>query len=577
MKLSKTFIVILLISLMCAIHTRFGSRSRLGDAKSYVQFARLPYCGAARLLNPACEVCNTIRFLGYSVEKVFTYERTINGRPVTITMTFSKNFDQRELVVSFGGPKTEDIQYIQSLYSSGFVSVNQSKIEKGFWDIYEATIRHDLIGRLDDGNYFELVFVGHSVGGSFAVLAAYDVAAIKLKFPNPHVFVYGALTVGDETFMIHFKKLADVVRIKKNHDFYMQFPTCLITGINHGTCFEDYSTLLYRYPKFESYLSVAYPLYHGLWPSPFYTSYYGGIPYYGFYHPGGLYGSLYDYPSRPGSDYPRDTRDPRDQRDPSLIDDPTDKDKVPNDDKEPLEEPIPSLKNKKADPRLQSVENIAKIQQNLKSLKSYLDGDKKEENIDEEKKHKSNRLEAINRGSDEEDINYVRENNRQKENYEASNNRINRRNSYREEAEDIEDRRDSSHGETSNYRDSSYESYNHGSNGNRARKNYTRRNYSGSNVSSYSSPSYESGSYGSSSSNYGNSSSDYGGSSVATNFLETRRSRRSKNKNRMSYRKAFLGYFDALENCRIEGKSANCKLDPNVHKTYYGVDIENCF
>lgn len=595
MKLSKKFIVLLLLTAICVIQSRYKSKNRLIDAEPYVQFARLPYCSPTRLSNPTCDVCHKIGFQGYSVENVFTYDRDVDGRPITISMTFSKNSDGRELVVSFGGPKTEDIMYIQSLYSSGFINVNESKIEKGFWDIYESSIKDDLISRLEVSNYRDLVFVGHSVGGSLAVLAAYDVGASDLNIPKPHVYVFGALTVGDRTFMKHFKNLANVVRIKKNDDLYMQFPTCLITGIDSGTCFEDYSTLLDIYPTYRPYLSVAYPLYHGSWPSPFYTSYYGGHPYYGFYHPGGLYGSIYDYPSTYGYGYGNVYGYGYDYgRDPTLIDDPSDTYKAPlNKDREPEEEPIPALNNKKNDhsiSQFQGLDNIAKVQHTIKNLKGLINEDRDTGIVNDFNKPR---------------VNYRRENNNkdnEKENYwdEAEEDQYDSGESDYEASSDGESSRESSN-ESSNYLnnsetnknrknnyarnnsgldyssnpESSYESSNVNNSGaNRYRNNHTTNN-SGMYESSYSQPSYESGSASYNSPSHINNSSR--SSSISTNFLETSIKRRSLLKYRRSYRKAFKGYFNELENCRIHGKSANCKLDPKTHKTYYGVDIENCY
>ena len=60
-------------------------------------------------------------------------------------------------------------------------------------------------------------------------------------------------------------------------------------------------------------------------------------------------------------------------------------------------------------------------------------------------------------------------------------------------------------------------------------------------------------------------------------FLQISSKRRSSTKMRKAYRKAFAGYFSTLNNCKLNGKSANCQVDPNVHKTYYGIDIENCY
>jgi len=540
MKLSKSLIAFIIFAILCFVQTRFRTRTKVNQAQNFVQFARISYCSPTKLLDPTCQVCRQIGFSGFSVEKSYTYDRSVNGRQIRINMTISKSLNGQQIIVSFGGPKTEDLIDIQSLYRSGFVQINQNQIEKGFWDLYEGAMRNDLINRLDDLNYTQLTFVGHSVGGSLAVLAAYDVSASNLGIPKPFVYVYGALTVGDQKFINHFKNLAQVVRIKKNQDLYVQFPYCLITDLNYSTCFDDYSTLITRYPFYRDYLRVAYPYYssYGYWAHPFYE----GYPYYSYgYGYGHPYGHLYGaYPNYPNSYYPRDDRDDR------VLDQPhklgNEKEKVNDHDPDQDEtETIKSttLNNKTKNIKDQPVfglnnrDNIKRIRNNLKNLKEELavqETKEEETSRDEQDSQLEEKEPEIQ--EEVEEVEVPQKNNKQN----TRRNRVNQNLSQDGYATENGSR----YSESSSNSPSGYSDL--GGSGNSAqRKNITSSSYS------------------------------------SANFLEKNMKRSSRMNAARVLRKAFNGFFEALENCKITKGAANCELDPTVHKTYYGVDIENCY
>jgi hypothetical protein len=492
--------------------------------------------------------------IGFTVEKAHTYEKLIDNHKVIFTMTISKDLNGQQLVISFGGPKTEDLIYIQSLYSSGFITIDKNKVEKGFWDIYTGAMKNDLTARLHNLNYSELIFVGHSVGGSMAVLAAYDVAASNSGLPKPHVYVYGALTVGDDNFVDHFKNLADVVRIKKNQDLYAQFPTCLITGIQSSVCFEDYSTLYSRYPFYRPYLSVAYPYLHGsgYWSSPFFNSYFGHyLPYGSHYGYGG-------YTSYPGQFIVGGRDDP--QHNPE--------DDVPNQgqpaDKAPQAEPIPLLNNKKGNATPSASQSTQNSKINTRTSTNPSASPAISPSASPRREEESDRIDLSSQASDQKgSLSNTRENQKHlQDTFGSTSSRV-------EENHDYNYGGDMHQSSARNTRNSRVESY----------SNAGASGYSNSSsASSFSNSSGASG-YSNIGSSSGSSSSGnrISGSSYSSSFLEMSNKKRSSTKMRKVYRRAFVDYFNSLDNCQINGKSANCQVNPNVHKTYYGIDIENCY
>jgi len=592
MKLSKAFIFVVLIISLSSIQTRRQMTMSSGNAQSYVQFARLPYCDVQRISKPQhvdCDVCEKTRQVGSTIERIYTYDKIINNYSVRFNMVISKGAFEK-LVISFGGPKTENLFHIQDLYRNGFININNNKIEKGFWDIYDGEIRRDLTSRLRHRDYYDLVFVGHSVGGSLAVIAAYDVSMSNMSLPKPHVYVYGALTVGDQNFSNHIKDISEIVRIKKSQDLYTQFPYCLLTNSYSSTCYGDYSTLYQRYPFYRPYLNGVYPNFggRGYWPS---MNYYSG---YGSYYPYGIrtggyfpyYGGRYSlYPNFPslGLGLPRPGPYPGQyivggKNDPAL----QQGNVPPNQEKgaqtPPQADPILGLTNNKKlnskpdspSPQTDPIELLTNKKVNSK------EGSLSDPNSDVDSSAISKASRFDNSHHNSRSHSKLNGDNHASNFHHHSNHRDHYGSQSSEALSTHNSRSNANHGynQVSDYSSSIGGSqFESSSISGGSDSSFSSMGDSIGGGSSFSSMGDSNGG-GSSFSSMGDS---IGGGSGISSFLETSSKKRTSAQMRKVQRQAFNNYFGSLDNCRVNGNLANCQLEPNVHKTYYGVNIEDCY
>lgn len=146
------------------------------------------------------------------------------------------NEQLNKVIVSIGGPRNLDVEFYNKIYSEKFNFIRQNKIliEKEFYEVYHTHIRNFLIKKLtklkfEGFNYPEYVFNGHSLGGSLAIYAAYDLAksgVINWRLRKPIVYSFGALRIGDISFATQVNKYVDVWRITKENDYLTRAPIC---------------------------------------------------------------------------------------------------------------------------------------------------------------------------------------------------------------------------------------------------------------------------------------------------------------------------------------------------------------
>jgi predicted alpha/beta hydrolase family esterase len=117
----------------------------------------------------------------------------------------------QEIIISFSGPKSTDNKFYKKLWSEGFSKFHDLNIETPYVSDYNnitKTLKESL--KKLEQEYplikdFKFIFVGHSFGGSLAVLSAYDIISTKFvgtfEIRAPIVNTYGQLRIGDSDFV----------------------------------------------------------------------------------------------------------------------------------------------------------------------------------------------------------------------------------------------------------------------------------------------------------------------------------------------------------------------------------------
>ena len=254
-------------------------------AKAYIYFAKLPYCEEQK----TCEACKEIRSKGF---QLIASEKAKSGA-VQISMTINRNVEKKETVISFAGPKSNDINFIQSIYIKGFSAeaykALKAPVETVFWDGYTA-IKPKLIKQITEillsSEEENILFVGHSFGGSLAILAAYDLKKTNIinKTHKPKVITFAALKIGNFGFLkrLHTLIPIGVIRLRSIFDLYTFIPRCVfIPSLNVFHCYTSYLNLLRVWPIFARYIYTYYPIIRSkiAWAAPGVVKNFGPKPF----------------------------------------------------------------------------------------------------------------------------------------------------------------------------------------------------------------------------------------------------------------------------------------------------------
>jgi hypothetical protein len=245
----KYFLTIIIsLTLLSTITSRLKTKIENTAAKQYIPFAQLPYCQPNIIKEKSCSVCSQIKEKGFEIK----FLKTVTSDEININMVISQS--QTETVISFGGPKSTDIVYLQNVYKKGMSKVstlNNKPLETEFWNVY-MEFRNDLIKALKKGG--KVALVGHSFGGSLALIAAYDISLNKLAVQTPNVYTFGALKTGDSEFKTTVKNLVpSLYGITYVNDYYSMFPRCVYMNGYVFHCYRNYVNLVSAYPPFAYY------------------------------------------------------------------------------------------------------------------------------------------------------------------------------------------------------------------------------------------------------------------------------------------------------------------------------------
>merc|ERR1711957_1039316 len=118
------------------------------------------------------------------------------------------------------------------------------QVEKEYYQIYFNKLRKILKQKLmkirsSGRSKFQTYFAGHSIGGSLATLAAFDMQKSKVV-NDVKVFSVAPLRLGDATFVALVNTYVTVYRIVKKSDYLVRIPNCYYsTTYKMWRCFNE--------------------------------------------------------------------------------------------------------------------------------------------------------------------------------------------------------------------------------------------------------------------------------------------------------------------------------------------------
>ena len=247
MKYLALYVIILIAVTNChkkieKMETNISSPNNFSqtDAKMFVSFAKNVSC-AAKPLEQSCPKCiNSAN--GY---KLFFFYQTTRFQTNRFKFMIHYNDSTKKVVVSFAGPNARtSARYIQRIYSMGFswVRTFRVQLESEYNIVYYHQLRSILRKKIEKIKHsgragYQFVFVGHSVGGSLATLASYDLTNSKLiskSHNHTEVFTYGALRIGDAHFVSLVNAAVVLYRVINPTDYIVRIPNCYysVPGLN---------------------------------------------------------------------------------------------------------------------------------------------------------------------------------------------------------------------------------------------------------------------------------------------------------------------------------------------------------
>jgi len=171
--------------------------------------------------------------------KLFFSYKMVRLTNYTYKFKIFYNDDDKTIIISFKGPsinKENNVKYIQHIYNSGWKTNEKLKykIEQEFNLVYFYNLRKVLLQKMFElkksgREKYLFYFTGHSIGGSLAVLAAYDLVnlgLIKTMENLPTVYTYGMLRIGDQNFIRLVDNSLYIYKIMKINDFAPRIPIC---------------------------------------------------------------------------------------------------------------------------------------------------------------------------------------------------------------------------------------------------------------------------------------------------------------------------------------------------------------
>lgn len=211
------------------------------DAKLFANFSKMASC-ASKPLKEKCPKCLNPGS-GY---KFYFFYQTTRINKFNYKFMIHYNDILKKILVTFSGPSVSEHVYIKYIYSAGFSLVKKYnfQVEKEYYLVYFTKIRKILQQKLEKlrssgRKKFQTYFAGHSIGGSLATLAAFDMQQSKV-IQNIKVFSLAPLRLGDAAFVAMVNSYVTVYRIVKKNDYLVRIPNCYFSSTyNMWRCFNE--------------------------------------------------------------------------------------------------------------------------------------------------------------------------------------------------------------------------------------------------------------------------------------------------------------------------------------------------
>jgi len=236
MKLIGFFIFIIISLANCTMKSSTnistGTTFDQSGPKLYVKYAKMLTC-AQKPLETSCPKC-VAQTNGFSL---FFFYQTSRLRQYHYKFMIHYNDEERKVVVTFAGPSVKaNPRYVQLIYSQGFRWVREYsvQVESEYHTVYYKQLRKLLISKISKvlhsgRSHYQFIFTGHSIGGSLATLASYDLHHSELlnrERNHTQVYTFGGLRIGDRRLVTLVNTSVTLFRIIRNDDYIVRIPNC---------------------------------------------------------------------------------------------------------------------------------------------------------------------------------------------------------------------------------------------------------------------------------------------------------------------------------------------------------------
>jgi len=148
-----------------------------------------------------------------------------------INFSVLKSDEYKKFIFCFPGT-TSFIQLLEEIIKSKFVSYFKNKdikVNEYFYEIfqliYNDVFSKEIINNLKSNPEYQIIFIGHSLGGAISTLISYYYAKESLSSNEPVLITFGQPRVGDINFSKDYMKLIPLVfRIAREEDIITRIP-----------------------------------------------------------------------------------------------------------------------------------------------------------------------------------------------------------------------------------------------------------------------------------------------------------------------------------------------------------------
>lgn len=262
----KGFIGLFLI--FALVHLSSQQMYDSANAFEMMRAASASYCSSDTLVNMQCGgVCNDLH--GYQFVRQFSAD--INADE-SLSYSVLFNPDLKIYIISFRGTRGVD-QLLTEMVSAESVpyqlhDIPNAAATKYFYNAYTNYLRNDLISHIqsavNDYPDYDFHFVGHSLGGALATLAALDMSYAQfLPKSRINLYTYGSPRVGDFNFAQAVVNSVNIInRVVHHQDAVPHLPPCVIDFSGNCSPDADHS---------DESNNLFWHAWH-IWPEIFYTN-----------------------------------------------------------------------------------------------------------------------------------------------------------------------------------------------------------------------------------------------------------------------------------------------------------------